>query len=111
VLLVNPGVAVSTGPVFAGWDRIDRGPLGQGDPLGAALAGRNDLEPPALMLAPAIRTVLDMLAAQPGVILSRMSGSGATCFALFDSVAARQAASATIATAHPTWWRLESVLA
>jgi 4-diphosphocytidyl-2-C-methyl-D-erythritol kinase len=111
VLLVNPGVAVSTGAVFATWDRVDRGPLAKGDPLSAALAGRNDLEASALALAPAIGKVLEILAAQPGVTLSRMSGSGATCFALFDSEAARSAASAFVAASHPQWWRLESVLA
>ncbi len=111
VLLVNPGVAVSTGAVFAGWDQVDRGPLAKGDPLTAALEGRNDLEAPALMIAPAIRDALDMLAVQPGVALSRMSGSGATCFALFDSDAARSAACAVVAASHPDWWRLESALA
>jgi 4-diphosphocytidyl-2-C-methyl-D-erythritol kinase len=111
VLLVNPGVAVSTGAVFAGWDQVDRGPLASGDPLAAALGGRNDLEAPSLGLAPVIREVLDLLAVQPGIILSRMSGSGATCFALFDSEAARSAASAVVATSRPEWWRLESALA
>lgn len=111
VLLVNPGVAVSTGAVFTGWEQVDRGPLADGDPLAAALAGRNDLAASALVLAPAIRGVLDTLAAQSGVILSRMSGSGATCFALFDSEAARTAASAAIGAGQPDWWRLESVLA
>jgi 4-diphosphocytidyl-2-C-methyl-D-erythritol kinase len=110
VLLVNPGVAVSTGAVFAAWDRIDRGPLANGDPLASAMSGRNDLEAPALGLAPVIRNVLEVLAAQPGVILSRMSGSGATCFALFDSEGARSTASAFVAATHPDWWCLESAL-
>lgn len=111
VLLVNPGVAVSTAQVFAGWDRIDRGPIAEGDALTIALAGRNDLEPPARALAPAIDTVLALLNAAPGVSLARMSGSGATCFALFDSAAARTDAAATIRTAQPGWWCLETNLA
>jgi len=111
VLLVNPGVGVSTAKVFAGWDRIDRGPLEESGPLTAARHGRNDLEPPALAIAPVIAEVVDLLRAQPGVTLARMSGSGATCFALFadrsDAAAARRA----ISTARPDWWCLESILA
>ncbi|MBX9795618.1 4-(cytidine 5'-diphospho)-2-C-methyl-D-erythritol kinase [Sphingomonas sp.] len=111
VLLVNPGVAVSTAAVFKAWDGVDRGPLAQGDALAAARAGRNDLEPPARALAPGIDDVLAALAALPGVVLARMSGSGATCFALFDSVAARRAGAASIRAAQPGWWCLESALA
>ncbi|MBS0504429.1 MAG: 4-(cytidine 5'-diphospho)-2-C-methyl-D-erythritol kinase [Proteobacteria bacterium] len=85
LLLVNPGVAMPTGPVFAGWDGKDRGPLGEGDPLAAALAGRNDLEAPAIAIAPVIGKLLDWLRARPGAGLARMSGSGATCFALFET--------------------------
>jgi 4-diphosphocytidyl-2-C-methyl-D-erythritol kinase len=96
LLLVNPGVAMPTGPVFLGWDGIDRGPLGDGDPLVAALAGRNDLEAPAVRRCPEIRRLLEWLDARPGVVLARMSGSGATCFALFrqedDLVGAASAA-------------------
>jgi 4-diphosphocytidyl-2-C-methyl-D-erythritol kinase len=110
MLLVNPGVAVSTAQVFAGWDGVDRGALGAGDPLAAAAAGRNDLEPAARALAPEIDAVLTLLAAQPGAGLVRMSGSGATCFALFDSVAARDAADAAIAGRRPSWWRLVTAL-
>ena len=84
LLLVNPGVAMPTGPVFAAWDGIDRGPLDDGDPLRSALDGRNDLEAPAIRLCPAIGDVLAWLRARPGVVLARMSGSGATCFALFE---------------------------
>ncbi len=111
VLLVNPGVGVSTAAVFAAWDRIDRGPLPQGDALAIALAGRNDLEPPARALAPAIDAVLATLVASAGVKLARMSGSGATCFALFDRVEDRAAAAATLRATQPDWWCLETVLA
>lgn len=111
VLLVNPGVAVSTAQVFAGWDRIDRGPMGDGDTLSIAQAGRNDLESPARALAPAIDDVLARLQTAPGVRLARMSGSGATCFALFDDAAARTDAATAIRAAQPGWWCLETALA
>jgi 4-diphosphocytidyl-2-C-methyl-D-erythritol kinase len=110
VLLVNPRVAVPTGPVFQRWDRQDRGPLGEGEPLAAALAGRNDLQPPAVAMQPVIADVVAALAAQPGVRLARMSGSGATCFALFEDTAARDAADAAIGAAHAGWWRLATAL-
>ncbi|PAX09563.1 4-(cytidine 5'-diphospho)-2-C-methyl-D-erythritol kinase [Sphingomonas lenta] len=109
VLLVNPGVPVSTAAVFARWDGADRGPLGGGDPLSVARAGRNDLEPAARALAPEIDEVLALLSAQPGVLLARMSGSGATCFALFEDERAR--AVARDAVAERGWWRLETALA
>jgi 4-diphosphocytidyl-2-C-methyl-D-erythritol kinase len=110
VLLVNPRVAVTTGPVFKGWDGADRGALSQGDPLAVARAGRNDLEPPARVLAPVIGEVVAALESRPGVTLARMSGSGATCFALFDTIAARDAADAAIGAAQPEWWRLATRL-
>lgn len=110
LLLVNPRIAVATGPVFAAWDGIDRGPLEEGDPLAAARAGRNDLEPPARRLCPMIGDVLALLSAQPGVQLARMSGSGATCFALFDRPGRRDAADRAIAAERPGWWRLASRL-
>ncbi|WP_448664824.1 4-(cytidine 5'-diphospho)-2-C-methyl-D-erythritol kinase [Sphingomonas sp. CJ20] len=102
VVLVNPGVGVSTAQVFKAWDGIDRGAIGEGALLDVARAGRNDLEAPARAIAPVIDTVLAALAAQPGVLLSRMSGSGATCFALFDSDAAAEAAARAVA--RPGWW-------
>ena len=63
---------------------------------------RNDLEPPAMSLAPVIRKVLEAIAAQPGCLLARMSGSGATCFGLFTTDAAAREAAADLAT--PGWW-------
>lgn len=109
LLLVNPRVGVSTAAVFARWDGIDRGGLaGEGDLLARAMAGRNDLQPPALTLAPVIADVLAQLDRAAGVRLARMSGSGATCFALFDSEAARDAAG-DAAAAHD-WWTLASTL-
>lgn len=101
VLLVNPLVHVSTRAVFAGWDGIDHGPLGEWRD------GRNDLEASARVLVPAIGDILDWLEKQPGVTLARMSGSGATCFALFVDEPARDAAAAACPS---TWWHLASVL-
>lgn len=108
ILLVNPGIPLATGPVFAAWDGLDRGGLDRGDPLAAALTGRNDLEAPARALSPVIGEAVELLAQQPGVILARMSGSGATCFALFASEQDRVAAARRIAALRPTWWQLES---
>ncbi len=110
VLLVNPGVAVSTAAVFKAWDGIDKGPMPDGDALSLALAGRNDLEAPARRLAPVIDEVLALLS-EGAPILARMSGSGATCFALYASEADRAAAAARIRAAQPDWWCLETRLA
>lgn len=110
-LLVNPGVGVSTAAVFKAWDGVDRGGIADGPLIDRAIAGRNDLEPPARATAPVIGEVIDRLAAQAGVLIARMSGSGATCFALFDSAGACRAAAAAIADARPDWWRLETALA
>lgn len=109
-LLVNPGVAVATGPVFDAWDRVDRGPLGDGAPLEIALAGRNDLEPPALRLAPVIGKVLTALH-QSTPVLARMSGSGATCFALYRSAGECGEAAKAIRSVQPGWWCFETALA
>lgn len=111
VLLVNPRVAVPTGPVFAAWDRVDRGPLPEGSALDIAMQGRNDLQPPAVTIAPVIGEVLDALSACDGVALARMSGSGATCFALFADADDRAAAARAIGQSHPGWWCLETALA
>jgi 4-diphosphocytidyl-2-C-methyl-D-erythritol kinase len=94
-LLVNPGIPLSTAAVFAAWDGEDRGPLGDWED------GRNDLEAPARRLVPEIADVLRALA---GARIARMSGSGATCFGLYDDEAACEAAAARIAHAHPGWW-------
>ncbi len=101
VLLVNPLIPVSTARVFEAWDGVDRGPLGEWRD------GRNDLEAPASRAVPAIGDILDWLSAQPGATLVRMSGSGATCFALFDDEAARDAAAAACPA---SWWHLASHL-
>jgi 4-diphosphocytidyl-2-C-methyl-D-erythritol kinase len=85
ILLVNDFTLCPTGPVFKAWDGVDRGALGQGTSLDAIEMARNDLAAPAIVLVPSIADLLRQLQLQDGVLLSRMSGSGATCFALFDS--------------------------
>jgi 4-diphosphocytidyl-2-C-methyl-D-erythritol kinase len=110
VLLVNPRVPVPTGPVFQRWDQVDRGPLAGGDPLAAALAGRNDLEPPAREMQPVIAEVVSAFSLMPGVSMARMSGSGATCFALFETIRDRDAAHERVNNRFPEWWTLASLL-
>lgn len=101
VLLVNPGTPLSTGEVFAAWDGIDRGPLGDWR------EGRNDLEAPARTIVPVIGELLDWLQREGGAQFVRMSGSGATCFALFDSEVARDEAAAACPS---NWWHLATHL-
>jgi 4-diphosphocytidyl-2-C-methyl-D-erythritol kinase len=110
VLLVNPGVAMPTGPVFKGWDGVDRGALDHGDALAVAQSGRNDLEAPAIAIAPVVGDVLAALRELPGIELARMSGSGATCFGLFRDADSLAAADGAVARAHPDWWRLATRL-
>jgi 4-diphosphocytidyl-2-C-methyl-D-erythritol kinase len=101
VLLVNPGTSLSTREVFSAWDGADLGPLsGWRD-------GRNDLERPARKLVPEIGELLDWLNTRPGANFVRMSGSGATCFALFDDERSRDDAAAACP---PNWWHLASFL-
>ena len=101
VLLVNPGVALSTAAVFGAWDGVDRGPLGEWR------EGRNDLEAPAIALVPEIGDVLDWLKRCEGATFVRMSGSGATCFALFEDEGARDLAEESVPEG---WWRLATFL-
>ncbi len=108
VLLVNPRVPLATGPVFAGWDGEDRGPLPVGPASQIAERGRNDLEAPAIALAPQIADVLSTL--RDAATLARMSGSGATCFALYADPEARDVAAQRIARDHPDWWQMTGKL-
>ncbi|MDJ0977868.1 MAG: 4-(cytidine 5'-diphospho)-2-C-methyl-D-erythritol kinase [Erythrobacter sp.] len=105
VLLVNPRVPLSTGAVFKAWDTKDRGPLPKGSARTITLEGRNDLHAPALAQCAVIGDVLAALNATEAWIV-RMSGSGATCFALFETEVQRDAAQAHIATDRPQWWML-----
>ncbi|HEU4819917.1 MAG TPA: 4-(cytidine 5'-diphospho)-2-C-methyl-D-erythritol kinase, partial [Qipengyuania sp.] len=109
VLLVNPRVPLSTGPVFAGWDGVDRGALPDGNARTIALEGRNDLEAPALALCPPIAEVLATLQGT-APWLARMSGSGATCFAIYDDEQSRDAASAQLRVQRPDWWQMKGRL-
>ncbi|MEO8176275.1 MAG: 4-(cytidine 5'-diphospho)-2-C-methyl-D-erythritol kinase [Sphingomicrobium sp.] len=101
VLLVNPGQPLSTGAVFERWDGRDGGPLGKWRD------GGNDLEQPALALVPEIADVLAWLRGRPGAEVVRMSGSGATGFALFGSEAARDTAAGAVPSG---WWHLATRL-
>lgn len=109
VLLVNPRLPLATGPVFQRWDGTDRGVLPTGSAGQIARAGRNDLEAPAIALCPPIADVLALLR-QTDAWLVRMSGSGATCFALYEDAAARDAAAARVQGDRPGWWQLAGAL-
>lgn len=106
VLLVNPRIPLATGPVFKGWDGVDLGPMPSGNLRTIALEGRNDLEASAIALVPQIADVIAALKAS-GAWLARMSGSGATCFALYDTAEARDSAATALPSA---WWRLAGTL-
>jgi 4-diphosphocytidyl-2-C-methyl-D-erythritol kinase len=115
LVLVNPGVACPTAAIFraraaagAGFSATDAVPPAERFATPASLAAAlgasgNDLEAPAIAMAPIIAAVLAALRAQPGCLLARMSGSGATCFGLFpDAAAASRAARALVGAG---WWR------
>lgn len=113
VLLVNPGVAVETGAVFtrlgvSAGEAFTPPCLPASTPCGTALhfldTTRNDLEEPAMSIAPVIRQVLETLGASAGCRIARMSGSGATCFAIFDTIAAARQAAEAIGVVHAGWW-------
>jgi 4-diphosphocytidyl-2-C-methyl-D-erythritol kinase len=121
-LLVNPGGRLATKDVFSAMN-IARGsttsfgghpelhPNMPPEALIAALRkGRNDMESAACLLAPVIGDVLTVLGAAPGCRLARMSGSGATCFALFKDCRSAARAKKAILRAHPSWWAKTCVL-
>ncbi|MGZ5814740.1 MAG: 4-(cytidine 5'-diphospho)-2-C-methyl-D-erythritol kinase [Croceibacterium sp.] len=109
VLLVNPRVPLATGPVFAKWDGVDRGPLAEGRVSQIAVEGRNDLETAAISLCPPIAEVLAALW-QTDADLVRMSGSGATCFAIFRRHDVMRKAAEKLASGHPEWWQMQGNL-
>ena len=109
--LINPGSPLATAEVF----KARRGPFSEparfaeaprdAAHLAALLAERrNDLEAPARRLVPEAGHVIDALAAQPSVLLARMSGSGATVFGLCATAAQAQAAARILEARHPSWW-------
>ncbi|MEP5938870.1 MAG: 4-(cytidine 5'-diphospho)-2-C-methyl-D-erythritol kinase [Erythrobacter sp.] len=109
VLLVNPRMAVPTGPVFKAWDGVDRGALPEVSARAIARHGRNDLRAPAISICPEIADVLERLN-ESDPWMAEMSGSGATCFALYEDVAARDNAAAIIAEKKPQWWQMVGLL-
>jgi 4-diphosphocytidyl-2-C-methyl-D-erythritol kinase len=129
-VLVNPGMALATKDVFTRYDRqqarrhsvpaphdaakITAKNTAKPRPLAAFVAmlaaDRNDLEPAAIALSPAIAATLAALRQSPGCRLARMSGSGATCFGLYSSSRLAAAATRKIKAAHPRWWVRASVL-
>jgi 4-diphosphocytidyl-2-C-methyl-D-erythritol kinase len=118
LVLVNPRVPLPTPAVF----RARSGAFSKPAPLASAprdardlaealAARRNDLTDAALGLVPEIKSILAALEAQPGCLLARMSGSGATCFALFARDEEARAAAAALSAAKPGWWVEASELA
>jgi 4-diphosphocytidyl-2-C-methyl-D-erythritol kinase len=111
-VLVNPKVAVPTASVFKALETRDNAPMTSMPAEGVDEAAfldwlsrqRNDLEEPAARLVPEIRAVLAALDAQATCRLARMSGSGATCFGLFDTREAARRAARRLSEAHPDWW-------
>jgi 4-diphosphocytidyl-2-C-methyl-D-erythritol kinase len=112
IVLVNPRVEVPTHAVFAALETKqhsampDRLPNWRDAPTFAKWLStqRNDLEAPARTYAPVIGVVLESIAGQPGALLARMSGSGATCFGLFATGAEAAAAADALGRAQPGWW-------
>ena len=111
LVLVNPGIALSTKDVFAAYAAGGMAFSPAVPPLPSEPAAfvqalaelNNDLTPAAISLAPEIGRVLDRLAATPGCLLARMSGSGATCFGLYETAALADAAALTLAV-DMGWW-------
>jgi 4-diphosphocytidyl-2-C-methyl-D-erythritol kinase len=112
LLLVNPGAAIATKDVFAALQNRSgvshqlppEGFQDMADLLRFLDASRNDLEEPARRLQPLIGEVLTALLALPGALFARMSGSGATCFAIFPDDDSCRRAAAMLAKARPEWW-------
>ena len=111
LVLIRPPVDVPTGAVFDGLATKDGAPMDD-IPDGLDFAGfaqwlkaqRNDLQPPALEIAPEVAATIKALEGQPQVAFAGMSGSGATCFALVQDLAAAEAVADVMADTHPTWW-------
>mgnify|MGYP000138278326 CR=1 FL=1 len=112
VLLVNPGVGVSTPAVFGALESKGSPPMGDPMPdpfetetwINWIAQQRNDLQGPAIAGTPVIAKVLAVLQAQVGCQIARMSGSGATCYAIFEDFESCQAAKTALDTEHPDWW-------
>jgi len=109
VLLVNPRIPLATGAVFAAWDEVDRGPLPEGSASVIAREGRNDLEAAAISLCPEIAEVRAALRDTPAEV-ARMSGSGATCFAMYRSHDVMREAAEKLGLRYPGWWQMTGKL-
>lgn len=112
-VLVNPGMAVETRAVFEHLGLNPGQRFRAPKPLAPAEnkrgvnilhATRNDLVEPSSALVPEIADVLDALLAMEGCQFARMSGSGATCFAIFGSVSSAKSAATTLRSERPEWW-------
>jgi len=108
-ILVNPGVAVSTGEIFKSMDSEPRSAhpattSRTGDLLSRAFSGENDMQGAAIAQVPIIAEVLRVITGQNGCELARMSGSGATCFGIFRSDAQAKAAANAISAVQKDWW-------
>ncbi len=113
-VLVNPGLALATNDVFNALTQSQNPPmtpLATSDPLIPWLAAqRNDLQPAAIGLEPQIAVTLAALHSHPHCRLARMSGSGATCFALFPTADHAKTAAQTLKITHPHWWIQATIL-
>jgi 4-diphosphocytidyl-2-C-methyl-D-erythritol kinase len=117
-VLVNPAVLVPTPEVFKALESKNNNPMPDVLPKFSSAAElinwlasqRNDLESAAIKCAPQIAGVLDVLRAQPDQKLVRMSGSGATCFALFETADRAELAARNVHANHPDWWVVDCVL-
>lgn len=116
-LLVNPGAALATRDVFAKFgDNFDMRaddtlvPHERGALFDWLLAQDNDLTPAAIACAPVVAEVLKAVRAAPGALLTRMSGSGSTCFALFGTAGEAAAAAAALKTRHADWWVMPATI-
>jgi 4-diphosphocytidyl-2-C-methyl-D-erythritol kinase len=109
-VLVNPGVALATREVFGKFKSAHAGPRLAGVPtktdalIEVLKQQDNDLTDAATACAPVVGEVLAALRSVPGSALARMSGSGATCFALFASRGQAEAAAQQLAGEHVNWW-------
>lgn len=111
IVLVNPRIPVPTAKVFESLNLQCGQSFGTGiGNLHDIQSWRNDLTAPALTLVPEIADVIGSLIFQPEGVCSRMSGSGATCFGLFESPENAQIAADAIAEKHPNWWVAAAML-
>jgi 4-diphosphocytidyl-2-C-methyl-D-erythritol kinase len=108
LLLVNPRLPISTAKIFSLWDKDDLGPLALVSDFVGLRAARNDLTKAAIEIAPVVAMILEVLQRHNPNGLNRMSGSGATCFAIFADQETCDAAHGAILRDHPGWWTLKS---